>query len=443
MKRLPMIIRSLVAALVLAAGCVASAGAVPLRLQSDDDPVYGDDEGLHLFLPSAFLEGVHRDRLQFARIRYFRERFREENARGAYDKALAVIDSLIDAAEDHRIPGVPFIESYIKRAATLRRLGRDREAASAYAYAVRVQDSLLRSEQEQTIRLMNERYEADRLTLERTLLRALRHKQALIWTGALLLAALGVVIPVFLAVRHTRRLQRELLDRIEQSHESERQKASFINSICHEVRTPLNSMTGFSELLLSEGLTPQNYIQYCEIVQESRRQLRDLFDDMIEVAALENLQTELPHGYVDLCALCRRQLRIMRMKYLQKADVAYTSTIPAAEIGMNTSEKYVAILIDALLDNAYKFTCAGTIDLRCERLDVDCVRIAVTDTGCGIPPEKYACVFRRFTKLDAFSQGNGLGLYLCRLIVERLGGRIGIDPSYTGGTRVEVVLPRK
>ena len=71
------------------------------------------------------------------------------------------------------------------------------------------------------------------------------------------------------------------------------------------------------------------------------------------------------------------------------------------------------------------------------------VYIAVTDTGCGIPPEKYDQAFERFTKLDPFSQGNGLGLYLCRLIVRHLGGEIRIDPEYTEGTRIVVVLPRK
>lgn len=96
----------------------------------------------------------------------------------------------------------------------------------------------------------------------------------------------------------------------------------------------------------------------------------------------------------------------------------------------------------ALLGNAQKFTRLGEVRLECSR-DEEHFSITVTDTGCGIPSEQYDHVFERFTKLDTFSQGNGLGLYLCRLIVRHLGGEIHIDPDYTGGTRVVTTLPRK
>ena len=130
----------------------------------------------------------------------------------------------------------------------------------------------------------------------------------------------------------------------------------------------------------------------------------------------------------------------MKVRY-PKPGIVYKGAIPVAEIALNTSDKYLTILISALLGNAYKFTQEGTISLECDRLGDDRVFVAVADTGCGIPPEKHGYVFERFTKLDPFSQGNGLGLYLCRLIVTRLGGAIRVCPDYRAGCCIEITLP--
>jgi len=211
----------------------------------------------------------------------------------------------------------------------------------------------------------------------------------------------------------------------------------------HEVRTPLNCIMEFSELLCSDGDHPgRRAPNYCEIIRDNRRQLRFLFDDMLEVAYLENLHAPLPCQYTNLCAVCQAQLRIMKVRY-PKPGIVYKGAIPVAEIALNTSDKYLTILISALLGNAYKFTQEGTISLECDRLGDDRVFVAVADTGCGIPPEKHGDIFERFTKLDPFSQGNGLGLYLCRLIVTHLHGEIYIDSGYTGGTRIVAILPRR
>lgn len=189
---------------------------------------------------------------------------------------------------------------------------------------------------------------------------------------------------------------------------------------------------GILRAALREEITPESRAQYCEIIRDNRRQLRFLFDDMLEVAYLENLHAPLPCQYTNLCAVCQAQLRIMKVRY-PKPGIVYKGAIPVAEIALNTSDKYLTILISALLGNAYKFTQEGTISLECDRLGDDRVFVAVADTAAGIPPEKHGYVFERFTKLDPFSQGNGLGLYLCRLIVTHLHGEIYIDSGYTAG----------
>lgn len=122
--------------------------------------------------------------------------------------------------------------------------------------------------------------------------------------------------------------------------------------------------------------------------------------------------------------------------------VTYRMELPEDEISVSTNEQYLSLVIENLLNNANKFTDTGTITLKM-RLDKTqgTLRIEVADTGCGIPSEKREEVFQRFTKLDEFAQGNGLGLYLSRLIIKRLSGSIFIDPDYTEGTRMVIDLP--
>lgn len=411
-------------------------------LPVDTDDEYGGKPGMHLFLPSRFIESIRRDRLTMARTRYFRAAYDEAVNRGEYARALAYTDSLIHLAERHPIPGVRATGCYEKRAWMLHALARQADACAAYDRAVRVRDSVMRLEQTETLLEMQASYQLDRLALDKALLTARHHKRALVSLTLLLIAAAAGIGFIHTSNRRTKRLQQELLRQMEQGRASEEKKSAFIDSICHEVRTPLNSIAGFSELLCTDDVPPEARQQYCEIIQESRRQLRYLFEDMLEVSYLENLAEPLPRVYLDLCALCRSQLRMMKVRY-PKTGVTYTDDIPQEPIAAVTSEKYLRILLTALLSNARKFTREGRIHLECGREGQDQVYIAVTDTGCGIPADKYDLVFERFTKLDTFSQGNGVGLYLCRLIARHLGGEIRIDPGYTEGTRIVVTLSRK
>ncbi|KAA2799443.1 HAMP domain-containing histidine kinase, partial [Alistipes onderdonkii] len=107
-----------------------------------------------------------------------------------------------------------------------------------------------------------------------------------------------------------------------------------------------------------------------------------------------------------------------------------------------TNETYMTRVIDNLLQNAAKFTAAGSVTVCCDKDDsTRKLRIRVTDTGIGIAPDKQEWVFDRFTKVDSFKPGSGIGLYLCRLIVTRLGGAIRVCPDYRAGCCIEITLP--
>lgn len=415
------------------------AGALPTLPTTDYLP--GGQVGMHLFLPSEFLTTLCQDRLQLARIRYYKAAYDSAVERRDYSRGLEYADSLIRISKSHSIPGVHFTRCYQNRAQMLEALHRYSEACMAYARAVRIKDLAMSFRQDQDLREMQASYELDRLALDKALLTARHHKLAVIASALLLCAIAFVVAFIYDANRRTKRLQRERLLQRKDALRSEEKKTAFINSICHEVRTPLNSIAGFSELLCEESVRTEAHGQYCKFIQNSRRELRYLFDDILEVAYLENLHEPLSLGNFDLGPVCYSQLGIMKIRF-PLPDVAYAAQIPATQIVIESNEKYLGILVAALLGNAHKFTQQGTICLACRSEGDEHVVISVTDTGCGIPQAQHDYVFERFTKLDPFSQGNGLGLYLCRLIVRHLGGTIYIDEGWSAGTRVVVTLPR-
>ena len=359
----------------------------------------------------------------------YRKNFRE---------ALIYNDSMTRYARiiaPYNLPNIYYVRSVLYEY-----LNQDRDALKSLRQSYNLKDSVLRAEANVQYDKLRVEYDVNRLNYENSQLEVRNKQIMLIGVTAVLLLSFILCTYLYIHLRRAQKTKAHMQQLKLQAEESEKLKTAFINSICHEVRTPLNSIAGFSELLCTEEVSPEAHGQYCEIIHESRRQLRYLFDDMLEVAQLENLSEPLPRSYLDLCALCRSQLRAMKIR-CPKIGLVYTDGIPAEQIAMVTSEKYLGILLAALLGNAYKFTRQGEIRLECGREGDERVYIAVTDTGCGIPPEKYDEVFERFTKLDPFSQGNGL--YLCRLIVRHLGGEIRIDPEHTEGTRVVVVLPRK
>ncbi|MEG1700029.1 MAG: HAMP domain-containing sensor histidine kinase [Alistipes sp.] len=395
----------------------------------------------YLFMESEFIHSVQQSELIFAQRRYFRDVYGQATDKKQYDRALAYTDSLIYLTEHHPVTGLRFYNCYKNRARMLQLMQRDSEACYAFDRATLVTDSLIRFEQNDAIQAMQESYDLDRLALDRALRKAHHYKLTLIAVILLLLVITIGVGFIFVSRRHTRLLRRELQQQMKEARLSEQKKTAFINSMCHEVRTPLNSIAGFSALLCDSHVTPNNHTQYSNIIQENRKQLREIFDDILEVAYLETLTTPLPHHHIDLCELCQTQLLAVTERH-SKPEVTPITAIPTTPIQINTNEKYLRILLTALLHNAYKFTTSGTVTLECGHASNGRFFIAVADTGCGIPPEQYNYVFERFTKINTFSPGNGLGLYLCRLIAQNLHGEIHIDSNYTVGTRFVVTLPR-
>jgi len=253
---------------------------------------------------------------------------------------------------------------------------------------------------------------------------------------------------VYKSYRSARRYQRELMEDKEALVESERQlrtakeiaehanqmKSTFIANISHEVRTPLNAIVGFSELLASSEYSEEEKIRFAGEVNHSSELLLNLVNDVLDLSRLESGKIKFSVKPNDLVACCQRALDSIRHRV--KPGVRLTFTPSLESYTLNTDALRLQQLLTNLLSNAAKFTSEGEINLS---FAVDEskgeVRFFVTDTGCGIPEDKCKKIFERFEKLDDFVQGTGLGLSVCQIISEQLKGSLSVDVSYKGGAR--------
>ena len=301
-----------------------------------------------------------------------------------------------------------------------------------------IRDSLKSQDVREQLNELQVRYDVNTLNSEKAQLEIKNKKMVLISLSFLLAIIVIICTYLYFSWKKERRMKTQLKALHLKAQESEKMKQAFINSICHEIRTPLNAIVGFSDLIMNEEIDEEMRREFPPEIQKNTKLLTSLVNSMLEVANLDVSEEKLPCELTDLQGICIQEMdRLPRNK-----EIACKLNIPEGSQLIMTNATYLSQVIEHLLSNAYKFTEKGEIILS-YTIDksVNRIYISVTDTGCGIPPEKHEEVFNRFSKLDTFIPGNGLGLYLCRLIMKRLGGEIKIDPSYTKGTRMIVTLP--
>ena len=212
-----------------------------------------------------------------------------------------------------------------------------------------------------------------------------------------------------------------------------RAKSVFLSNMSHEIRTPLKALSGFSALLTEEGLDDATRLQCTEIIQQNSELLLKLINDVIDLSSLEFGKMQFSIGEHDAVAICRNVTDTVGKVKQTQAELLFVTSLE--ELKIETDDSRLQQVLINLLINATKFTTEGAITLKLEKESDDMALFSVTDTGCGIPKEKQAHIFQRFEKLDENAQGSGLGLSICQLIIEHIGGRIWIDPDYDEGSR--------
>ena len=269
-------------------------------------------------------------------------------------------------------------------------------------------------------------------------------RNSLIITLTLLALALGVAF--FLGWKHNqtaeeRRRANQLQKALDQAAIADRIKTVFIQNMRHEIRTPLNAIMGFAQLM-SNDLSEEERAAYNGYIQESNNQLLSTLADIIDVSNMEVGNFNFHFEEIDLDKLCQDYLEHNREILPSGVELIY---IPA-ENGMklNSDKKRIGQVLHNLLSNACKNTTSGKITLSTIYYEEsDNIQFIVTDTGTGVPPEKADVIFEHFEKLDHYSPGLGLGLYVCRLIARALGGDIHLNTLYTEGAQFVFTIPNQ
>lgn len=251
--------------------------------------------------------------------------------------------------------------------------------------------------------------------------------------GLLLLGSIAFSIHKLRRInRHLKQSEQELEQARQEAEQSTFRKNLFLSNMSHEIRTPLNALSGFSSILTDNNVDAEMRQQCNEIIQQNSDLLVKLIDDVVDLSSLEKGNMQFRYADEEVVSLCHKVVDTVERIKQTSADVRFATSLQ--ELTLHTDAARLQQVLINLLINASKFTPEGSITLSME-LQEEMVLFSVTDTGCGISPEQRAKVFNRFEKLNEQAQGSGLGLSICQLIIQEMGGRIWIDPDYNEGAR--------
>ena len=255
----------------------------------------------------------------------------------------------------------------------------------------------------------------------------------------LLLLALAFVYIVQMRRRHWREMEKAY----QRVLESDKMKTAFIQNVSHEVRTPLNIISGYAQVIADPDydITPYERKRMANTMMDNTYVITTMIDEVLEISLSESAGLEHDLTSYPCNDLLRRLLEeFKKMVGDSPITIQYESALND-QFTISTNEGIMRRIIHPLLDNAVKNTTAGQVTLRCSSTPDNLV-IQVEDTGRGIPANQAEHIFERFVKLDSFKEGMGLGLTFSRAMTTRLGGNVRLDTSYAGpGARFEVTIP--
>lgn len=232
-------------------------------------------------------------------------------------------------------------------------------------------------------------------------------------------------------------MEQELIDAKVKAEESDKLKSAFIANMSHEIRTPLNAIVGFSKII-AETENPEERKSYYSIVETNNGRLLGLINEILDLSKIESGIMEFDMETIHVAALCQDIQQTMRLRCQPGVELIFEPSDP--NLLLTTDKNRLSQVYNNLIGNAIKFTKNGTIRFG-YHIKENTLSFYVSDTGKGIPEDKRKKVFDRFIKGDSFTQGTGLGLPICRSIVEKLGGKIFLESEVEKGTTFTFTLP--
>lgn len=248
------------------------------------------------------------------------------------------------------------------------------------------------------------------------------------------------IVGTTMRIDERKAIEQALIEARNQAEESDRLKTAFLANMTHEVRTPLNAIVGFSDILpMAQSDEERN--ELIKLIKQNNAHLLRLFDDMMNMSRLEsgNAGSIVKEDF-ELASLFSELVEKYQAPCMEK-NLELSIEDSASGDMVHTDRGRLREILNQYLNNALKFTSAGSISLGYEK-QLSTVRIWVRDTGKGIPADK--CndhLFERFVKVDDFVAGTGLGLSICRSLAESLDGRVGVDSVFGEGSTFWVEIP--
>jgi len=264
---------------------------------------------------------------------------------------------------------------------------------------------------------------------------------------------IGLCVAFFIIyIMGRRRLMKKISDKnkrlkkaLERAEESDRMKIAFIRSMSHEIRTPLNAVSGFSQLLCNPdfSLSDEEKMDMQKRISTNVDLVTNIVNEVLELSKTESesVFAEIEKTNLACNAFCREVLNAARGVEKDGVEIRYSSNVGDDFFFLSNSYRLKKAL-NYLIDNAQKFTEKGSIELSCQHIG-EWMEFSVTDTGIGIREKDRERVFEIFAKVDDFKEGLGLGLPICRRMVQSLGGTLTLDPDYNHGCRFVIKLPMK
>ena len=363
-------------------------------------------------------------------------------ATGEYEAALTAYNDFLQT-EYARINHNIYKEALLEKADLLVKMGNKEEAYGQYGKVFSYIKTSFEKNYPKEIDRLCTRFQADQLAYqnERDRIVSMRFYLAGIIVSVLFLIFLLVLgWKKIFRLKHSQMRQEAMKEKAVQAIQ---RKNMFLSNMSHEVRTPLNAIVGFSAVLTDEdeSFDDESRREFSEIIKVNSFQLLKLINDILDFSDFENDNITFNIRTHDAVKLCNEVVETVMAS--RKLEVEMRFDTDLSVLMLDTDDARLRQVLINLLVNATKFTEQGSIVLELKMADAGTALFSVTDTGCGIPPEKQHLIFERFEKLNDFVQGSGLGLSICQLIVKYMNGKLWVDSGYTRGARFCFTHPLK
>lgn len=363
-------------------------------------------------------------------------------ATGEHEAALTAYNDFLQT-EYARINHNIYKEALLEKADLLVKMGNKEEAYGQYGKVFSYIKTSFEKNYPKEIDRLCTRFQADQLAYqnERDRIVSMRFYLAGIIVSVLFLIFLLVLgWKKIFRLKHSQMRQEAMKEKAVQAIQ---RKNMSLSNMSHEVRTPLNAIVGFSAVLTDEdeSFDDESRREFSEIIKVNSFQLLKLINDILDFSDFENDNITFNIRTHDAVKLCNEVVETVMAS--RKLEVEMRFDTDLSVLMLDTDDARLRQVLINLLVNATKFTEQGSIVLELKMVDAGTALFSVTDTGCGIPPEKQHLIFERFEKLNDFVQGSGLGLSICQLIVKYMNGKLWVDSGYTRGARFCFTHPLK